>query len=148
MSTRYLSNALIALLAGAVVVLSMGLSSATAIGWIAFGVAIGVLGVSVLVQLDTRRGAVQRALDAGLVAVGGTLLAAGVVFGGTTMIWLVFALALGLVGLAFTGMTLHEVETWRAARQLGRLHWLTPEVELRHEVELRRETPEAGPRAA
>lgn len=142
MSTRYLSNVAIALLAGAVVVLSMGLSSATAIGWVAFGVAIGVIGISVFVQLDTHRGVVQRVLDGGLVAVGGTLLAASVVFGGTTVIWLVFALALGLVGVAFTGMTLHEVETWRVAHRLGRLHWLPPEVEPRREV------PTAGPRAA
>lgn len=142
MSTRYLSNAGIALLAGAVVVLSMSLGSATAVGWIAFGVAIGVIGISVFVQLDTQRGVVQRVLDGGLVVVGGTLLAASVAFGGATVMWLVLGLALGLVGIAFAGMTLHEIQTWRAAHQLGELHWLTPE------VEPQREARSAGPRAA
>lgn len=147
MSTRYLSNAVIALLAGVVVVLSMGLSSATAIGWVAFGVAIAVIGISLLVQLDTHRGVVQRVLDAGAVAAGGTLLAASVVFGGTTVIWLAFGLALGLVGVAFGGMTVHEIETWRTMHRLGRLHWLAP-VETTPETEPRQEAPVAGARAA
>ena len=140
MSTRYFTNAAIALLGGLVVVLSMGLSSTTAIGWIAFGIAIGVVGVSALAQLDTHRGMLQRLLDAGMIVVGGTLIGVSVVFVGTTVMWLSFALALGLVGAAFAGLTLHEVETWRATHELGRLHWLAPETAPRRE--------EAGPRAA
>jgi hypothetical protein len=142
MSTRYLSNAVIALLGGAVVVLSMGLSSTTAIGWVAFGIAIAVVGISLLAQLDVHRGMTQRLLDGAAVAAGGTLIAVSVVFGGTTVIWLAFALALGLVGVAFAGLTLHEVESWRAAHELGQLHWLAPEAVPRREV------PAAGPRAA
>lgn len=134
MSTRYLSNAVVALLGGAVVVLSMGLSSATAISWIAFGVAIGIVAIAAAVQLDTRRGMAQRIMDLTTVAVGGTLIAVSVVFGGTTVVWLVFALALGLIGLGFAGLTLHEVETWRARHELGQLHWLVPESAGRREV--------------
>lgn len=124
MSTRYASNAVSALLGGVVVVLSMALSSATAVGWIAFGIGIGIVAISLLAQLDTHRGAVQRLMDVVLVAVGGTLIGAGVFFTGTTLTWLAFALALGIVGTAFAGLTVHEVESWRAMHQLGQLHLL------------------------
>lgn len=124
MSTRFVTNAAIALLAGLVVVLSMGLSSTTAVGWAAFGIAIGIVVMSLLVQLDTGRGGVQRLLDAVLVAVGGTLIGVSVFFTGTTLTWLVFALALGLVGTTFIGLAAHEVESWRSIHQLGELHAL------------------------
>ena len=45
---------------------------------------------------------------------------------GTTLVWLVFGLALGFVGIALAGLTLHEVESWREAHDLGELHWLAP----------------------
>lgn len=142
MSTRFLSNAVIALLGGLVVVLSMGLSSATVIGWVAFGIAIGVAAISVLSQLDTHRGMTQRLLDAGEVAVAGTLIAVSVVFAGTTLIWLAFALGLGFVGVAFAGLTLHEVESWRAIHELRQLHWLVPDTLPQHEM------PMSGTRVA
>ncbi len=126
MSTRFVTNAAIALLAGLVVVLSMGLSSTTAVGWAAFAIAIGIVAMSLLAQLDTRRGGVQRLLDVALVAVGGTLIGVSVFFTGTTLTWLTFALALGLVGTAFTGLTAHEVESWRSIHQLGQLPGLRP----------------------
>lgn len=142
MSTRFLSNAVIALLGGVTVVLSMGLGSTTAIGWVAFGIAIGVVAISVFAQLDTHRGLIQRLLDAGFVAVGGTLIAVSMFFGGATVMWLAFALALGVVGLAFAGLTLHEVENWRAVHRLDQLHWQAPGTAREREV------PTAGPRAA
>jgi hypothetical protein len=61
----------------------MGLPLATAVVWVAFGIAIGVLAVSVVVQLDTRRGGVQRLFDLLVTATGGTLLGVSVAFGGT-----------------------------------------------------------------
>lgn len=142
MSSRFSSNALIALLGGLVVVLSMALGSTTALAWVAFGIAIGVVAIAAIAQLDTHRGMAQRLLDVGTAAVGGTLIAVSVVFAGTTVMWLAFALALGLVGVSFVGLTLHEVESWRASHQLGELHWLAPESPARREV------PTAGPRAA
>ena len=42
------------------------------------------------------------------------------------MVWLVFAFGLAFVGIALTGLTLHEIETWRDAHDLGQLHWLAP----------------------
>lgn len=144
MSTRYVSNGLISLLGGLLVVFSMAVSAATA-GWIAFGVAIGIVAISGLVQLDTGRGLVQRLIDLALVMVGGTLIAASVFFTGTTLTWLVFALALGFVGFSFMGLTFHEVESWRAMHGLGELHWLHERREHRGE---RAEVVTAGPRVA
>lgn len=108
-------------------VLSVGLTSLTAIGWIAFAVGISVVGISLLAQLDTRRSGAQRLMDAAMVATAGTLIGVSVIFAGATAMWLIFALALGLAGLAFAGLTVHEVETWRDTRDLRALHWLAPE---------------------
>lgn len=127
MSTRYFTNAAIALLAGLIVVLSVGLTSVTAVAWVAFGTALGVIVISALAQLDRHRGIAQRGLDAVMVAIAGTLAGVSIVYGGTVVKWLDFALALGLAAVAFGGMTLHEVENWRRARELGELHWLAPE---------------------
>jgi hypothetical protein len=125
-STRYLTNVVIAVLAGALVVFTQSLSS-SAIRWTGFGVAVAVLLVSLLAQLGAHRGIAQRGLDAVMAATAGTLIvfSAGV-FTGTTLEWLVFAFALGFVGIALTGLTLHEVEAWREAHDLGELHWLAP----------------------
>ena len=57
-----------------------------------------------------------------MVAVAGTLIGASVVFTGATLTWLVFALALGCVGVAFGGMTVNEIDSWRAVHQLEELH--------------------------
>lgn len=134
MSSRYFTNVLIALLGGTLVVLSQSLGSGP-VQWTGFGVGIAVLLISVIAQLDLQRGIAQRGLDAVLAITGATLLvfAAGV-FSGSTLVWLVFAFGLGFVGISLAGLTLHEVETWRAAHQLGRLHWLAPGDEGRTEA--------------
>jgi hypothetical protein len=126
MSSRYFTNIVIAVLAATLVVFTQSLSS-SAVMWTGFGVAIAVLVVSVLAQLDAERGIAQRALDAAMAITAGTLIVftAGA-FSGTTLVWLVFAFALGFVGIALTGLTLHEIEEWRAAHNLGQLHWLAP----------------------
>ena len=123
MSTDYITSALLALLGGFVVVASQALSSAV-LGWIAFGVAIGIASIAVLAQLDRTRGGVQRTLDAASVADAGLLLVFALTASGTTVIWLSFAFALGIVALAFTGLTVNEVSHWRAKHQLRNLHWL------------------------
>ena len=126
MSTRYFTNVLIAVLGGALVVFTQSLSTA-AVTWTGFGVAIGVLVVSLLAQLDAHRGMAQRGLDAVMSVAAATLIvfAAGA-FSGTTLVWLVFGFGLAFVAIAVTGLTLHEVETWREAHNLGELHWLAP----------------------
>ncbi len=131
MSTRYFTNVLIALLGGTLVVLSQMLGS-NVVGWTGFGVGIAVLVISIIAQLDLQRGAAQRGLDATMAVTAATLIvfAAGA-FSGGTLVWLVFAFGLGFVGIALAGLTLHEVETWRAAHDLGQLHWLAPAGERR-----------------
>ncbi len=73
MSTRYLTNVIIAVLGGALVVFTQSLSS-SAIRWTGFGVAIAVLLVSLLAQLGAHRGIAQRGLDAVMAVTAGTLI--------------------------------------------------------------------------
>lgn len=147
MSTKYLTNVGMILLGGLVVVLSKSLNSATAVAWSAFGVAIAMVAISMLFQLDSRRGIAQRLLDLAVISVAGTLIGTSVVFAGTTVMWLAFALGLGVVGAAVVGLTLHEIETWRSAHGIGQLQWLRPEYAVRgEETAPRRE--EVGTRAA
>lgn len=147
MSTRYISNALIALLGGLVVVISVSLAAPT-VAWVAFGIAIGVVAISLLSQLDSRRGMTQRLLDLALVSLGGTLIGVSVVFGGPAVAWLAFALALGFVGTAFAGLTLHEIAAWRAVHNLSRLHGLGAEESMATEAGGLRREVQVPPRAA
>jgi uncharacterized membrane protein (DUF373 family) len=87
-------------------------------------VAIGVITIAVLAQLDRQRGRVQRVIDAGIVALGALLIVFGLASSGTAVTWLTFAFALGLVGLGVTGLTLHDVAIWRGQHRLDALHWL------------------------
>jgi hypothetical protein len=113
----------LALLGGFVVVASQAFPSAV-LGWIAVGVAIGVACIALVAQLDRTRGGVQRTLDAASVGDAGLLLVFALTASGTTVIWLSFAFALGIVALAFTGLTVNEVAHWRARHQLRNLRWL------------------------
>ncbi len=123
MSARYYTNLLAALLGGFVVVVSMALT-AVVLGWVAFGVGIGIVTMVALAQLDSCRGGVQRLLDLAMVAVGGLLIAFSLASAGAATIWLSFAFGLGIVGIAVFGMTLHEVSNWRASNELGDLRWM------------------------
>jgi hypothetical protein len=114
--TRYFTNAIIALLAGFVVVATQAFAAPT-VAWLAFGIAIAILGLSGLSQLDPNRGLVQRFLDGALASIATVLIVFSLVFTGSVITWLAFALALGFVGAALVGMTLHEVETWISTRQ-------------------------------
>ena len=123
MTSRYFTNVIIALLGGLVVVGSQVFVPAT-VAWLAFGVAIVALGISVLAQLDSQRGLDQRALDGAMAVISAVLVVFSLVFSGATVTWLAFALALGFVGVAVVGLTLHEIETWRSAHNLGQLRGL------------------------
>jgi hypothetical protein len=83
----------------------------------------------VVAQLDGARGRVQRTLDGAIVADAGLLIAFALESSGTAVVWLTFAFALGIVALAFTGLSLHEGSNWRAQHQLADLRWL-PNTEL------------------
>jgi hypothetical protein len=118
MSTRYWTNMLIALLGGFVVVESLTFPEPAG-AWVAFAFGTAVVAISLLALVASARGQVQRTLDVVLVAIAGTLIGVSVVYGGGTVEWLDFALALGSVGAAVTGLTLNEISHWRAAQGLA-----------------------------
>jgi O-antigen/teichoic acid export membrane protein len=120
MSSKYLSNLVTGLVGGWTVVASLTFAHTTA-AWVAFAFAIGVLALTLVAQLDSNRGLVQRVMDFLTVAISGTLIGVSVVYGGATVKWLVFALALGWVANAVAGLTLHEVSMWRSAHGLAEL---------------------------
>jgi|GEM_PF-1354819 len=120
MSSKFLTNLATALAGGWIVVASLVFTHSTA-AWIAFAFAIGVLAVTLGVQLDRSRGLEQRVMDAFMGAISGAMIGVSVVFSGATVQWLVFALALGWVANAVAGLTLHEVSTWRNAHGLAEL---------------------------
>ncbi len=127
MSMRYLSNAAIALLGGFVALASQTFAS-TVTAWLAFAIAIAVLVIGGVSQLQPGRGIVQRVLDGliGLVAVG-TILAS-LIFVGPAVVWLSLAGGLGFVLLGFVGLTLHEVWTYRATHGLTVRTFEAPEL--------------------
>ena len=118
MSLRFMSNLLVALAGGFVVVCSEAFSAGVT-GWIALGTAIGILAGLTVAQLDRTRSLVQRCLDAVVVGLGIWTIIASVVFAGATLTWLSFAEGLGFVGLAVAGLMLHELSTERIVHTLA-----------------------------
>ena len=123
MSTHYITCAPIAVLGGFLVVVSQTFSPIT-LQWVSMGVAIGVIVIAVLGQLDRARGGVQRTLDVAIVADAALLIVFALAALGTAVEWFSFAFALGIVALAFGGLSLHEMSNWRAQHQLASLRWL------------------------
>src|SRR5262249_24969794 len=99
MSTPFLTNGIIALAGGFLVVASQAFASATT-GWVAFGIGIGVLVISCVAQADASRGPAQRGIDAMVAVVSAWTIVASVVFDGATLRWLTTAESLALVALA------------------------------------------------
>jgi hypothetical protein len=126
MSSRFITGILSAMLGGFIVVATQAFA-VSSVGWIAFSVAVAIVAICAFAHLDRSRGAVQRWLDVGMVVLGGLLMAFGVAASGMAVIWPSFAFALGVVALAVTGLTLHEISTWRAEHQLSQLRWLPQE---------------------
>ncbi len=124
---RYLSNATIALFGGFVVVASQAFAPAVT-AWLAFAIAIAILVVAGVSQLQRGRGVVQRLLDGvtGLLAVGAII--ASLVFAGPAVVWLSLAAGLGFVLLGFVGLTLHEIWTYRATHGLTVRTFEAPEL--------------------
>lgn len=123
MSTHYITCLPVAILGAFLVVVSQAFSP-DVVGWVAFGVGIGIASIVVLAQLDGRRGSAQRVIDLGVFALAVLLVVFDLVASGTTVIWLSFGFALGAAALGVSGLTLHEVSTWRGEHHLSSLHWL------------------------
>ncbi len=123
MSTSFITGTLLAVLAGFIVVVSQAFAP-NPLSWVAFGIGVAIVGICLLAQLDRSRGSAQRAVDAAVVVVAALLIAFSLAAAGTAVIWLSFAFALGVVGLALVGLTLHEISNWRASHRLAQLWWL------------------------
>lgn len=117
MRVRFISNVVLALAAGFVVVASQAFGSAVT-GWIAFGVALGIVLLLGASQLDRRRGVTQRSLDGIAAVVAAWTVVAAVVFSGSVVTWLAFAGGLGLVAVALVGLIVHELSTERVVHTL------------------------------
>lgn len=112
MSSRFISNLVLAV-AGVIVVVASQAFASGVTGWIMFGVSLGVLALLPLVQLDRARGRIQAALDLAAGALGLWSAVASVVFTGTSLTWLSFAEAIGFASLALLGLIAHELKTER-----------------------------------
>ncbi|MFL5964565.1 MAG: hypothetical protein ACJ757_16935 [Gaiellaceae bacterium] len=118
MSPRFITN-LIVLFAGGVVVVSSRWFGAGTTGWIAFGVAVGILGLTAAAQRDRMRGTVQGALDGVVLSLAAWSAVASVVFRGSALTWLSFADALAFAALATGGLIAHELSTERVVHSLA-----------------------------
>jgi hypothetical protein len=112
MSQRFISNVALAVAGASVVVASQAFSPRVT-GWVMFGVSLGTLALLAVAQLDRARGRVQHLLDAGTGVLALWSAVASVVYSGTTLMWLSFAEAAGLVAFALAGLIAHELKTER-----------------------------------
>ena len=112
MSSRFITNLVVLTAGGFVVVASQAFSAGTT-GWIAFGVAIGILAVTAVAQRFRGRGRVQTALDGLVGALAVWTAVASMVFSGATLIWVSFGNAVAFAALALAGLAAHELSTER-----------------------------------
>jgi hypothetical protein len=116
MNSRYLTNAALAVIGGFTVVASQVWLPATFM-WLMFSA--GILAVLVSSAIARKgRGNVQRGIDGLIAALGAWTIVASLVFSGTVVTWLGFASGAAFVGLAFVGLTLHELYTERVVHSI------------------------------
>ena len=114
MSTRYLSNLTLALIAGFVVVASQSFSSSV-FTWLAFGAGVAIVAIA-LAEGARGRELVHRALAAVTAVVGAWIIVSSLVFSASTVVWLGFSAADAVVALAVIGLTAHELRDERVLR--------------------------------
>jgi len=117
MTTRYLTNVVLALIGGALLVTSQAFAPTT-FAWIMLGGGIAAVAMAVPGMGITSRGGAQRGLDAIVAAVGAWTIVASLVFAGAAITWLGFASGGAFVALALAGLTMHELKTERVVHSL------------------------------
>lgn len=118
MSTRFVSNVLLALAGGFVLVVTQAFAPPV-VGWIAFGVTgVGVLVLTAATALVPGRGSLQRSLDAVVAVLAAWTIVETLVFSGTVMVWLTFGAAAGIVAVALVGLVAHELSTERVVHSI------------------------------
>lgn len=118
MSTRFISNLLLATAGGFVIVATFAFAPPV-VGWIAFGVTgVGVLVLVAATALVPGRGLVQRTLDGVVAVLAAWTIVESLVFNGSLMVWLSFGAAAAMVALAVAGLIAHELSTERVVHSL------------------------------
>src|SRR5437763_900442 len=112
MSTRYLTNLVLALLGGFLIVTSQAFAVPT-FSWLMFGVGIATLVITAPAVAMPRRGSAQRGLDYVFSLLGAWTIIASQVFAGPAITWLGFASGAALAILGVAGLTAHELSTER-----------------------------------
>jgi hypothetical protein len=118
MTTRYLTNVVLALIGGALLVTSQAFAPTT-FAWIMLGGGIAAAAIALPATAIRSRGPAQRVLDAIGSAVGAWTIVASLVFVGAAITWLGFASGAAFVALALAGLTLHELNTERVVHSLA-----------------------------
>ncbi len=116
MSIRYISNLVLAVAAGFLVVATQAFALPV-VQWLVFAIAAGATVLSIA-TLVTDKTIVQRVISLIAGVVGGWTIVASLVFGLSAVMWLGFAGALALAGLAIIGLTTHELRTERVVHSL------------------------------
>jgi hypothetical protein len=116
MSVRYLSNLAVALAASFLVVATQAFPLST-VKWLTFAIAIGVTVVSAGTGA-ARLPLAQSAISALGVGIGAWTIVASLVFSLHAVMWLGFASAVALVGLAVLGLTIYELSTERVVHSI------------------------------
>jgi hypothetical protein len=116
MNSRYLTNAVL-IVAGGFLVVASQVFSVSVFEWVMLG--IGAL--AVLLGAGTfleSRGPAQNSLDAIIGVLGAWTIVGSLVFAGGTVTWLGFASGAAFAALALAGLTLHELLTERVVHSL------------------------------
>lgn len=127
MSSRFLTNITLALLAGFLVVASQAFAPAT-MTWLMLGVGAAALVIVAPAIGLRRRGRAQQGIDALIAILAAWMIVAGLVFAGAAVTWLGFSAAAGIVALAVIGLIVHELSTERVVHSLE-VYAHEPEVE-------------------
>ncbi len=118
MSTRFVSNMLLALAGGFVIVATQAFAPPV-VAWIAFAVTgVGVLVLVAATALVVGRGPVQRTLDAVAAVLAAWTVVETLVFSGMVMVWLTLGAAAAIVAVAVAGLIAHELSTERVVHSL------------------------------
>ena len=118
MSMRFTAN-LAFLVAGGVVVVGSQSFSPTVTSWLTYAVALGVLVLLGVSQLDPQRSLAQRLLDVPLAGIAIWAAVASRLYTGTTVRWLSFAEALAVVAIALVGLVANELRIERVVHTFG-----------------------------
>jgi len=118
MHIRYVSWVATAVAAAFLVVASASFTSLTAIAWLAFGISIGTLVVSVGIAYRYHDHIPTLVIGALTAAVSGWTIVASLVFSPSTVDNLALAGSLAITALALAGLTAHELSTERVVHSL------------------------------